>query len=355
MKVRFVSKFSTEKAGIHTAFPERNSSAPSIGAFCRVEYNENQLAHITPLASGVVRHVLFDVGSQVEIGDILAEIHSADIAKAKSNFLSAIVDHQVKDAACKREKSLVKQKISAERDFQEAEAACKVALLSKNTARQQLLNFGFTREEITEIEKTQDSSSILKVRAPFSGTLVARQAVTGEFVEPGKALFTLADLSSMWLELSVPADKASSIQNNLDVEAAIDGFAEMTVRGKLVWVDTSIDERSRMLKSRAVISNADRKLKTGMFGQAQIAIGQNSQTLRVPNDAIQTFEDNPYVFVKVEDDLYDLRRVAVGNKSDSTTNLTSGIQENEEVVVSGTFTMMSEFLKSRLGAGCVDH
>ena len=73
-----------------------------------------------------------------------------------------------------------------------------------------------------------------------------------------------------------------------------------------------------------------------------------------PKDALQKFERNPYLFVKVEDDLYDLRRVSIGNKTVSTIDVISGIQSDEQVVVAGTFTMMSEFLKSRLGAGCVD-
>ncbi len=354
MKVRFASKHSTAKAGIRTAFPQENSSAPIIEAFCRVGYNENQLAHITPLAEGVIRHVLVDVGAQVNTGDVLAEIHSDEVAKAKTNFLSAVIDHEVKEAAYRREESLVQQNISAARDFQEAEAACKVAVLSKKTAQQRLLNFGFTQEEIIAIERDHDSSSILMVRAPFTGTIVARQAVMGELIEPGKALLTLANLSNMWLELSVLAEKAAFITSDLDVEAVIDGFSGLTAKGKLVWIDTSIDERSRMLKARAVVSNDERTLKAGMFGQARIAIGQSVETLRVPKDTVQMFERNPYLFVKLEDDLYDLRRVSLGDKSETTIDVISGIDVNEQVVVSGTFTMMSEFLKSRLGAGCVD-
>ncbi len=354
MKIRFVSKTSTSKAGIRTALPQKNASSPSVEAFCRVGYNENELAHITPLASGVIRRVLFDVGAEVKAGDILTEIHSAEVAQAKADFLSAVVDYNVKEKACKREESLVKQKISATRDFQEAEADCKVALLSKNTARQRLLNFGFTDKEIAEIETSQESSSLLRIKAPFDGTLVTRQAVMGELVETGKTLFTLADLSSMWLELTVAADNAVLIKNGLDIEATIDSLPGVIVKGKLVWIDTSIDERSRMLKTRAVVSNDNKRLKTGMFGHAQIAIGQISETLRLPKDALQRFETNPYLFVKVEDDLYDLRRISLGTKSDSTINVISGIQSDEQVVVAGTFTMMSEFLKSRLGAGCVD-
>ncbi len=353
MKVRFISKASTSKAGIRTAFPQENSSVPVIEAFCRVGYNDNQLTHITPFAVGLIRHVLFDVGAQVSTGDILAEIHSDEVAKAKTDFLSAVIDHQVKEAAYRREESLVQQNISATRDFQEAEADCKVALLAKKTALQRLLNLGFIQEEIAAIERDQDSSSILMVRAPFSGTLVTRHAVMGELVEPGKVLFTLANLSSMWLELSLLPDAAAFIKRDLDVEAVIDGFSGMTARGKLNWIDTSIDERSRMLKARAVVSNDDRRLKAGMFGHARIAIGKSAEILRVPRDSVQMFERNPYLFVKVEDDLYDLRRVSLGDKSDSTIDVISGIDVNEQVVVNGTFTMMSEFLKSRLGAGCV--
>ena len=91
-----------------------------------------------------------------------------------------------------------------------------------------------------------------------------------------------------------------------------------------------------------------------MFGEADIAVGSASRALRVPKSAVQRFERQPYVFVKLEDDLSALRRVALGHKSDTAFDIVAGIQPQDQVVVAGTFTVMSEYLKSRLGAGCVD-
>ncbi|MDA3895387.1 MAG: efflux RND transporter periplasmic adaptor subunit [Desulfobacteraceae bacterium] len=354
MKVRFASKQSALNAGIRTARPKATMSSPNIDAFCQVGYDKNALAQITPLASGVIQRILVDIGFEVEAGNVLVEIHSPEIAEAKSHFLTAIVDHKVKELALKREEKLVKAKISSTRQYQEAMALNEVALLKRRTAHQTLLNYGFTANEIDEIKKSQDISSVLKVKAPFSGTLVAREAVVGEAINPGEALFMLADLTSMWLELSILSDQADFVEPGLDVEATFDSLDGVTAKGTLSWVATSIDEHSRTLKARAIVSNKERKMKAGMFGNAQLAIGKIEKTLRVPKDAVQRFEKNPYLFVKMDDDLYALQRVVLGNNISSEIDVIAGIQEGDQIVVAGTFTVMSEFLKSRLGAGCVD-
>ena len=354
MKVRFVSNQSILKAGIQTALPTSISSSPVIEAFCQVGYNANAFAHITPLASGVIRRVTIDVGAEVKEGDALLEINSAEIAEAKAAYLAAIADHRVKEITCKREEKLVKERISATREYEEAKAYCDIALLTQNTARQKLFNYGFSETEIKKIKETQDSSSLYTVRAPFGGTVVARKAVLGEAVEPGQTLFALADLTTLWLELSIPAYRTAFIEKELDVEAAFDSLPGISVKGKLTWVATSIDERSRMLKARAVVPNERRVLKSGMFGKAQITIKSIAKNLRVPKSAVQRFLGNPHLFVKEDDDLYALRRIVLGNKTDVGIDVIAGIQENDQIVVVGTFTVMSEFLKSRLGAGCVD-
>jgi cobalt-zinc-cadmium efflux system membrane fusion protein len=354
MKVRFVSKQSALKAGIRTARPRVTMSSPRIEVFCKVGYDENSFAQITPLASGVVQRILVDIGSEVEAGNVLAEIHSAEIAEAKNRFLTAIVDHKVKELALKREEKLIKAKISSTREYQESMARNEVALLKRRTAHQALLNYGFTANEIDEIEKYQDISSVLKVKAPFSGTIVARKAVVGEAIKPGEALFMLADLTSMWLELSIPSDQAAFIEPGMDIEATFDSLDGVAAKGALSWVATSIDEHSRMLKARAIVLNKERRMKSGMFGNAKLSIGEIGKTLRVPKDAVQRFEKNPYLFVKMDDDLYALQRVVLGNNISSEIDVIAGVREEDQIVVAGTFTVMSEFLKSRLGAGCVD-
>ena len=355
LKVRFESPEAAAKAGIETVAALQATSQASTPAFCEVAYNENALARITPLAPGIVRKVLVDVGEDVVAGDVLVELHSAEVAGAKAELISAIVNLELNEVAHDRERLLAEKNISSDKEVQEAEAACKLAELTLGTARQRLLNFGLTGAEVARVEEDRDTAALLLVRAPFDGTLIARNAVVGELVQPGESVFSLADLSAMWVTLSIPADRAGMVRKGLEVEATFSGFPGRVIRGEITWVDTSIDERSRMLQARAVVDNADRRLSAGMFGDAKVLVADARSVVDIPVGAVQRFEDEPYVFVKLEDDLYSLRRVAMLDRPQTgTVAVVRGLRANEPVVATGAFTVMSEFLKSRLGAGCVD-
>jgi cobalt-zinc-cadmium efflux system membrane fusion protein len=354
LKIRQISRRSALKAGIETQRPRAGESSAYLTVFCEVRYNQNHLVRITPLAPGVVHRVPVDVGQKVAQGDVLVEIASSEVAGAKRDYLVALVDEHVKTLAYEREKQLLAMEISAQQSYQQAEAEYEMARIVTTTARQKLLNYGFTEAEIKQVEDTRSSSSLISIRAPYAGTLVERAAVAGEVVEPGTRLFTLADLSTMWLELAVPESQIDWVSPGLAVEGTFSALPGVTVQGELVWVDSSVDERSRLVKARAVVTNPGVKLKNSMFGEVKVVLDGPARTLRVPSSALQRFERHTYVFVKLDDDLYDLRRVVVGEKDAQWVQILNGLQPDEQVVVTGGFTMKSEFLKSRLGAGCVD-
>lgn len=354
LKVRFDSSRSATKAGVATVLARPSTVQASLSAYCEVSYDQNSLARITPLADGIVSKVLADLGQDVMAGDALIELNSAEVARAKAAFVSAVVDLDLKEAASQREERLAKKKISSEKEVQEADAARQTAQLVLDETRQRLVNYGFDLEDITAIERNRDTSALLVVRAPFDGTLIERDVVLGQAARPGDTLFSLADLGSMWLSLSLPTDLSGLIQKGLVVEADFPSLAT-SFRGEVTWVDTAIDEKSRMLRARAVVRNADRELRSGMFGEARIIISDELLSVDVPKEAIQRFEGHPYVFVKLEDDLYSLRRVVtVEQPSRTMASIVDGLRVDELVVATGGFTVMSEFLKSRLGAGCVD-
>jgi cobalt-zinc-cadmium efflux system membrane fusion protein len=355
LKVRFESSKAVAKAGLQTAKPRTADSIASLRVISEVSYNQNKLARITPVVSGIVQEVYVEVGQDVDVGDALVQIHSAEIASAKAEFISSQVNATLKSQECKRERRLAKKKISSTRDLQVAEAACRTAEMSVTMARQKLLNMGFTDSDIKTIKQQQDASALLTIRTPLSGTVVERNAVVGELTQTGDALFQIADLSTMWLSLSVPPNDADKVRVGMSVKARFGAPAPMEVSGEITWVAASLGERSRMLSARAVVDNTDRKLRAGMFGYARVLTGATSESsVVVPTAAVQQFENNPYVFVKLEEDLYALRRVTVHDKSADQQTPVSGVGAEEEIVVGGAFTAMSEFLKSRLGAGCVD-
>ena len=354
LKIRFESVESASKAGVMTDVPTTGKSKAGLNVLSRVSYDQNSLVHITPLAAGVVQNVFADVGEVVSKGQVLVEIVSPEIARSKSDYLSAMAKEELKELIFKREKGLVEKKITSQQEYEQALAEYQMAGNTATMTRQQLLNYGLTEGQIQKVAETRSSSSTLQVLAPFSGTLIDRNAVIGEAAKPGDMLFTLVDLSSMWLELSIPEDRLLPLNVGDSVEATFSALPGYTVRGRLIWLSSSIDEQSRMMKARAIVSNSDLLLKHGMFGEVRILPKRNSKGLHVPVAALQRFNGHPFIFVKLDSDLYEIRKVALGGQDKENVEILEGVYPQEEVVVTHSFTLKSEFLKSRLGAGCVD-
>ena len=353
LKVRFASRDAADKVGVRTERPKMAEAGPGMRVICEIQYNLNELARVTPLAAGVVRSVLNDVGDRVKAGHVLAELHSVSAASTKSDYLAAIVEQTIWEQAFERESRLKEQQISAEKDYIAAEAKYRSAQLQVKMLAQKLINLGFTGNEIEEIKRTQDTSAKLAIRAPFAGEIIERSAVIGEAVQIGDALFTVADLSTRWITMLIPSSEIGRIQAGLSVEARFDALPKRTFKGRITWVDASIDPRTRMVRARALILEDTEFLKAGLFGEARIHATPAQSSVHVPRDAVQKHEGLDYVFVRDEPDLFALRRVELGGFENGSAYVLAGLGPQDAVVTEGSFIVMSEFLKSRLGAGCV--
>jgi cobalt-zinc-cadmium efflux system membrane fusion protein len=354
LKVRLESTSSADKAGIEIARPAAAGDTPESTVLARVTHDLNHFARVTPLAGGVLRQVLADIGQTVSRNDHLATVSSSEIARLKSEHLLARAQEDLKLTVFRREQELVAKKVSAQQEYEQARAEYEIARTRSAATRQQLVNFGLSKEAILRLEETGVASSDLRILAPFSGTIVERDAVPGEAVTPGDALFKIADLSSMWLELSIPEDQISLFAVNQTLVATFASQPGLEVPGTLTWIGSSVDEESRHVKARAAVANRERRLRHGMFARAHLSAGRALAGLTVPAAAVQHIDGHPFVFVRLASDLFELRRVALGMTAGARAAITAGLGTRDEVVVSHSFTLKSELLKSRLGAGCVD-
>lgn len=354
LSIRMPSARSAELAGLTLEHPVLGDTTETLNLLGEVRYNENQRAKVTPLASGVLTDIRVDVGESVEAGQVLAVLNSSAAAQAKSSYLSALAELEVGTTAYEREQRLAEENIAARRDLQEAAAAHRLAELSSRQARQQLLNLGFSEGEIAGIEASQSASSDLPVRAPFAGTVVDRKATLGEAVDSG-ALFEIADLSTMWIELAVPEDQVFRLTEGCSIIAHARSNPQRGIEGTLTWISPQIDERTRMVRARANVSNETGDLRHGMFVEVSALLGDTVESLQVPSESVHELDSAMYVFVREQPDLFALRRVEIGPRlASGNTAVFAGITEADNVVTGGSFTMRTEFLKSRLGAGCVD-
>jgi membrane fusion protein, heavy metal efflux system len=339
-KVRLASSESADIAGVQTAAPTVGTIADAVECYAELTFNQNKLAQIAAPVGGIIQEVPVDLGSKVEEKQPVAKIWSASIAEAVAK---AMLSHQTLD----RERKLRADRVTSEKDLQQAEA-------DHRTACQQLRTLGFTEEQIDALVAKPNDQVLMEVRAPFAGEIVERTAVRGALVEPGKSLFTLADRSVMWAMLNIPESALARVKIGQTVELRVESLPGQTFTGKLTWIGAEVDEKSRMARGRAEVANPDRLLKARMFAQARILTRKAEGALLLPPSAIQRMEGKSYVFVKLADDLFDARVVRLGATFDGQVEIIEGLKPQEVVVVNHGFSLKSAFLISRLGAGCAD-
>ena len=340
LKVRLPATDSAKLAGIETATPIVGAMTDGIECYAELAFDQNKLAEIAAPVAGIIHEVTADLGSRVAEKQTVAKIWSAAIAETVAK---AVLTHQTLD----RERKLHAERITSEKDLQEAEAA-------HRTACQQARTLGFSEEQIEKLRETSSGQVDLEVRAPFAGELVERFAVRGASVEAGKTLFTLADRSTMWAMLNLPESAIAGAQLGQPVTVRVDSLPGQSFTGTLTWIAAEVDERTRLARARAEIPNPNGELRARMFARAHIETRRAAEALLVPAGAIQQVENTTLVFVKLADDLFEARGVRVGARHNGRLEILEGLNTNDAVVVSQSFTVKSQLLISRLGAGCAD-
>lgn len=356
LKIRVASAEAMERVGVEVSTPKTSAARPSVEAYAVVDYNQNQVAKISPLVEGIIREISVIPGQTVVAGETLGTLHSPEFAEMKSRFLSAAASQKLASLQVVRERRLADKRISAASELETAEAAEEVASVDLAAARQRLVNLGLSESEIDLLASDGRSTSLLALKSPFAGTIIERDAAVGERVESGETIFVLADLSSMWLELSVPSRKATDIAPGMEVSATFSDLPNTVIMAELVWVASEVDEKTRRIQARAVVKSPPVALRKGIYGEALIHLKESSPALSVPKGSIQTIDGVPFVFVRTEPELYAATRVEVaqGSEEDHTTAIASGLSASDRIVSKGSYILRSEFLKSLLGAGCVD-
>jgi len=326
----------------------------TVECFAELTFNQNKLARITPLVGGVVKSVEVDFGSQVDEGNLLARITSVEIGEAQSAYLTATAEDKLRDRTLERERGLLAQRISSEKEFQEAEAAHDASMAAVRQARQRLMVLGFDEQQILALANQQGAPGILEIRAPFGGEIIERTAVQGAMVEIGESLFTLTDVSALWAMLNIPESEVPRVRIGQTVTLTVESLPGQSFDGTLTWLSASVDARTRMARGRVEVGNPDGRLKAQMFAKARVITSNSSHAVVVPASAVQSVSGTPVVFIPAGVDLFEARPVTLGARHNDHIEITGGLQSHEAVVVAGSFALKSQFLISRLGAGCVD-
>lgn len=314
-----------------------------------IAFNEDRLAHVTPRVPGIVTRVDKTLGDPVRAGDTLAVMQSRELAEAKAAYLANVERLTLARANFERESGLWRAKVTAEQEYLEVKQALAEAEIEKRSSEQKLHALGFDDRYIERLPRQPEADlTIVPLLAPLGGVIVERHATQGERISEDAPAFIIADLNSVWLNISVyPKDLARvRIGQELTVTLA-DGEQ---VRGKIRFIAPNVGEETRTARALAVLDNAGGRLRPGSFVTARVAVDSQTARVRVPKTALQTHDGNTVVFVATEDGFLP-RPVTTGGSNGDYVEITGGLAKGERYVQTGAFTLKAQTAKATFGDG----
>lgn len=343
------------KIGVKTAPVTEERHAHRLNANAEVAYNASRYAEVRPRVGGFTREVKVEVGDEVKTGQVLVVIDSPEVGTAKTQYLSALPGVSLAEATLKRTAALIRQDALPGKNQLEAETKLHQARAEQMNAEQRLRNLGFGDKELARIRETRDSTTLLNVLAPIDGTVVAREAVVGEAVEPTTQLFDVADTSLMWAWIDVSERDAALVSKGQAVTFSVSGTEGTGYPGRVIWIGTEVNPQTRTTRIRAELKNPDGKLRANQFGRAEIQVEDDHAALIVPKAAVQDFEGAHLVFLAQDDGSFRPQRVRtrpVGRGE--ALEVTWGLKPGVRVVTARSFLLKTELMRDALGAGCTD-
>lgn len=334
----------------------------------RVTPDEARVAHIRPLARGLVERVWVRLGERVKKGQPLATYDNIQLGELVGEYLSARAglrqaeaDRDVKRRMVERGRQLVKIEAIAQQtlDVREAELKNAEAAVASNEAtvarfEEQLHRFGLTDPDLAKLSPAEGASphrsaSHAVLRAPFDGVVTKYDVAQGEVAEPERELFTIADLSVVWVLADVYEKDFTNVRPGTDVSMRVDAYPGRTFTGRLTYVADLIDPQTRSAKARVVVANPDTALKLDMFAGLTIPTAEQRDVLVVPAAAVQTVDNQTVVFVQQAAERFVRRNVELGASAGDVVEVRSGVAAGDAVVAAGSFYLKTALLREQIG------
>ena len=316
----------------------RTTGLPVTGT---ITYDANRVSHIGSRTEGRIVALRADVGERVRAGQPLAVLESPEVGQTRADEHEAEALLGIAQENYAREQRLETAGISSRKELLDAQAELRRAEAAFRSARERLRVLGASHGE----------GSQFAVTAPFAGVVVERDASRGEMAAPSDQLFTVADLSRVWIELDIFERDLSRVASGQPVRVTTTAYPGRTFPGRIVYVGQVLETATRTVDARVEVPNPDGMLKPGMFATARIEIGGGGAPLTVvPENAIQELDGQRVIFVPGDrPGEFRAQPIEVGEQADSgLVVVRSGLQAGDSIVTAGAFALRSELSKDEL-------
>lgn len=316
-------------AGVQTAEVRRGILRTDVDAFGRVEQPETQLAAISARVGGRIDrlHVQF-VGQRVRRGQAVADIYSPEVSATVEEYWLALENKE-------------HLRVSGNEEVVQQAAGLVEA------SRRRLELWGVSAAQI-ETLPASGSTPHITMYSPSSGTVVERKVTQGQYVSAGETLFTVADLSTVWVKCDVYESQLPEIRAGQAVELASESVPGEIIRGRVEFIEPSANPQTRTVPVHVHVSNPGMRLLPGMFVRARFISFGKRDSLLVPRSAVLDTGTRRMVYVSKANGVFEGRTVELGSPSEDSYPVLKGLEEGERVVTSGNFLIDSQ---TRLSSG----
>lgn len=319
-------------AGVQTVEVKRGRLKTDVDAFGRVEQPEAQLASLSARVGGRIEKLYVQyTGQNVRRGQAVAEIYSPEVAASTEEYRLALENRD-------------RMQRSSEKD----------AVVSADelvgASRRKLELWGISAKQIDSAgaNRAQAAVPTITMYSTAEGSVVERKVTRGQYVNAGDTLFTVADLSTVWVKADVYESQLAEVKAGQAVEITSEALPNKTIHGQVELIEPTANAQTRTVPVHVHVANPGMRLRPGMFVRAKFVSRGERDTLLVPRSAVLETGTRKLVYVAKADGVFESREVEVGAPSEDAYPVLRGVKEGEKVVMAGNFLIDSQ---TRLSGG----
>ena len=341
------------RAGIAVTPVRQDSAAGSLRLAGVVEANEYRQVAVTPLAAGRLTRVTVALGERVTRGQSIAEIYSPELAEAQTRYLTMRAELEAAHQELVRTERLVEIGAASKQELERIRAQHTVHATGVEGARAALTLLGLGADRIARLRGAGNITSTVSVPAPLTGVVTKRQANVGLNVDPSTELFTVVDLSTVWVIGALYERDFSRVSVGSQATVTTTAYPGLVLKGKVSYIDPQVSADTRTAKLRVEVTNREQLLRLGMYADMAIEDRVTTGVLVVPRTSVQSLGARQVVYLvePKQPGKFVEREVRLADRVGDDVQVVAGVAAGDVVVVEGTFFLRAEGERRGLRSG----
>ena len=341
-----LSQEEIQSAGIHSEALEEAEVKDELVVTATVKPNQDAVVRMAPRVPGRLVQAPARLGDVVKAGQVLAILDSIEVGEAHSAYLLAATESKLAATAFERAERLHADQIIATKDYQRARAEHDKTRAQFAAATDKLRMLGITPRGVPG----ESAVSTFPLISPIAGVVIEKKARIGELAKPDEPVFTIANLSVLWIEADIVEKDLARVRRGAEAKVSVTAYPNEVFAGKVTYVGAMMDKETRTVRARIEVPNPKGELKPEMFATATIATDSARKVLALPESAVTLIQGLPTVYVE-EGEGFEARSIEITERVGGRVIVKSGVKAGELVVIGGVYALKAKQLKSQIGEG----